>query len=127
MWYIAVIAVITIVALEVFGAVPDSSVGGPMTLMLIFLIAAVSLGVYEAWSKRRGFLGWIVSIVAALVGAFVAAMLGGAIMDTVLPLLQLDGSLAETRHPFLYVGSAAMMILTLAGSWLVLQVVNRWR
>lgn len=55
--YIAVIAVITIVALEFFGAVPDSSVGGPMTIALIFLIAALSLGIYEAWSRRRGFVG----------------------------------------------------------------------
>lgn len=54
-------------------------------------------------------------------------MLGGAIMDTILPLLKFEGSLIETRHPMLYGISAAMMLLSLAGSWLVIQVVYRWR
>ncbi len=40
MKYIALIAVIAILLLQLSGAIPQSSVGGPMTLALVFLIAA---------------------------------------------------------------------------------------
>lgn len=72
-------------------------------------------------------LGWIVSIVASLAGAYVAASLGSMVMGTILMLLNLEGSLAETRHPLLYVASAGMMLLTLLGSWIALRVVDRIR
>lgn len=127
MKYITLIAVITAVLLQVIGAIPDSSVGGPMTMALVFFTAALVFGFFEAWSKKRGVLGYIVSLVAALVGAVVAAMLGGMAMDMILPHLGLEGSLAATRHPMLYVTSAGMMLLTLLGSWIALWVVNRLR
>ena len=40
MKYIALIAVIAILLLEISGAIPRSSVGGPMTIALVFFIAA---------------------------------------------------------------------------------------
>jgi hypothetical protein len=54
-----------------------------MTLALVFLIAAVTVGIHEAWSNKRGVRGWIVSIVASLAGAFVAAEIGGMVMGTI--------------------------------------------
>lgn len=128
MIYIALIAVITVVLLQFAGAIPDSSVGGPMTMALVFFTAALVFGIFEAWSNKRGVFGFIVSIAAAIVGGVVAAMLGGMAMDVILPHLNsLQGSLAATRHPMLYITSAGMMILTLLGSWIALWIVNRLR
>ena len=127
MKYITLIAVITIVLLQLIGAIPQSSVGGAMTLALAFLVAALAVGIHEAWSKKRGVLGWIVSIVASLAGAFLAASLGSMVMETILMQTNLEGSLAETRHPLLYVSLAGMMLLTLLGSWIALRIVDRMR
>jgi hypothetical protein len=124
MKYITLIAVIAILLLQLTGAIPQSSVGGPMTLALAFLVAAVAVGIHDAWSKKRGVLGWIVSIVVSLAGAFLAASLGSMVMGTILMHLNLEGSLADTRHPLLYVASAGMMLLTLLGSWIALWIVT---
>jgi hypothetical protein len=128
---ITLIAVIAIVLIQFSGVVPLSSVGGPMTLAMVFLAAALAAGIYEAWSMRRGVLGWIVSILTALAGAIVAGLAGGTLMDLfmglIAPLIDLQGSLAETRHPLLYITSAAMMLFILLGAWLALRLVNRWR
>lgn len=127
MKYIALIAVIAILLLQFSGAVPQASVGGPMTLALVFFAAVLAVAIHEAWSNKRGVLGWIVSIVASLAGAFLAASLGSMVMETILMHLNLEGSLAETRHPLLYVASAGMMLLTLLGSWIALWIVSRLR
>jgi hypothetical protein len=127
MKYVTLIAVITILLLQLTGAIPQSSVGGAMTVALAFLVAALAVGIHEAWSKKRGVLGWIVSIVASLAGAFLAASLGSMVMETILMHLNLEGSLAETRHPLLYVSLAGMMLLTLLGSWIALRIVDRMR
>jgi hypothetical protein len=127
MKYIALIAVITIVLLQLTGAIPQSSVGAAMTLALAFLVAALAVGVHEAWSKKRGVLGWIVSIVTSLAGAFLAASLGSMVMETILMQLNLEEPLAATRHPLIYVSFAGMMLLTLLGSWIALWIVNRLR
>jgi len=127
MKYIALIAVIALLLLELSGAIPRSSVGGPMTIALVFLIAAVAVGIHEAWSNKRGVGGWIVSIVTALVGGLVGASLGSMVLETVQGLLGLEGALAETRHPLLYVSLVGMMLVALLGSWLALRIVDRMR
>ena len=133
MKYISLVAVIAIVLLQYSGAVPQSSVGGPMTLALVFLGAAVAVGIHEAWTKKRGVLGWIVSIVVALVGAFLASQLGELLFVAILMLLStlklvnVTGSLAATGGALLYLGLAAMMLLMLLGSSIALSIVNRWR
>ena len=127
MKYIVLIAVITLLALGLSGAIPQSSVGGPMTLALVFLIAALAVGIHDAWSKQRGVLGWIVSIVVALVGGLVGASLGSMVMETILMQTNLEGSLAETRHPLLYVSLVGMMLFALLGSWIALRIVDRMR
>lgn len=127
MTYITLIAVIAILLLQLTGAIPQSSVGGAMTLALVFLVAALAVGIREALVNKRGVLGWIVSIVASLVGAFLAANLGGVLLEALLMQQNLEGSLATTRHPLLYVASAGMMLLALLGSWIALWMVNRLR
>lgn len=131
MKWIALAAVAGIIVLQLLGTIPDSSVGGPMTLFFAFMLAALAAGIHEAWTMKRGVVGWIVSIVAALAGAIVAGLVGGSLVDTVMAVaaqaLDLQGSLAETQHPLLYVLSAAMMLLMLFGSWLALQIVNKLR
>ena len=124
---ITLLAVTAILLLAFSGALPKSSVGGAMTLALLFLVAALAVGLYEAWSKKRGVLGWIVSIVASVVGGFLGAGFGSMVLEPMLALLQPEGSLVATRHPLLYVSLAGMMILTLLGSWIALCFVNRLR
>jgi hypothetical protein len=133
MKYIAPIAVIAIMLLQFSGAVPQSSVGGPLTLALVFFAAALAVGIQEAWSNKRGVLGWIVNIPVSLVGGFLAAEVGNVIFPLILMLANMlglanvGGSLASAGGPLLYVSLAAMMLLMLAGSWIALQFVNRWR
>jgi uncharacterized membrane protein YeaQ/YmgE (transglycosylase-associated protein family) len=131
MKYIVLIAVIGILLLQASGAVPLSSVGGPMTLALAFFVAALAVGIHEAWTNKRGVLGWIVNIVVSFVGAFLAANLADILIVPILMLasmfVKMDGSLAATGGPVLYVSLAAMMVLTLLGSWCALWIVNRWR
>lgn len=133
MKYIALIAVIAILLVQFSGAVPDSSVGGPMTLALVVFVASLAVGVHDAWTNKRGVLGWIVNVPVSLIGAFLAAEVGNLLVLPILMLLQilglsnLEGSIAATGGFLLYASLAGMMLLMLLGSWLALQVVNRWR
>ncbi len=127
MIYIALIAVAGILLLQFSGAVPMSSVGGPMTIAVVIFAAALAVAIHEAWTNKRGVIGWIVNIPVAFVGTFLGAEVGNLILEPVLMKMNLQGSLAETRGPLLYIDSAAMMLIALLGSWLALQFVNRWR
>lgn len=124
---ITLFAVIAILLLELSGAMLNSSVGGPLTIMLILFLAMLAVGFHEAWLKKRGALGWIVSIVASVIGGFLAVNFGSMAMEMILPRLDLNGSLASSQHPLLYILSAGMAILTGLGSWITLQIVNRFR
>jgi hypothetical protein len=107
------------------GSIPVASVGGSLTIGLAFIVAALAVGVHEAWTKRRGVLGWIVNIVVSFIGVSVAAPIGG----TIIALLLSDGSrsLAATGGPLFSVALAGGMLVTLLGSWGALWIVNRWR
>ena len=125
MIYIALIAVIGILLMQWTGAIPLASVGGSMTIGFMYLAAALALGIHEAWTNKRGVLGWIVNIVVSFVGALVASPLGGMIIA----ILLTDGSrsLAVTGGPRFSVALAGGMLVTLLGSWGALWLVNRWR
>lgn len=127
MKYIALIAVFTLLLLEVSGSIPQSSVGGPMTIALVIFSAALAVGIRDAWLNRRGVLGWIVSIVISFVGTYVAAEIGGLIFGTMQVLLGVEGPLAQSGHPFLYVTLVGMVLITILGSWLALRLVARMR
>ncbi|MBX9710843.1 MAG: hypothetical protein K2X60_07410 [Xanthobacteraceae bacterium] len=122
---ITLLAVIAMWLLAFAGS--KSSVGGPLTMMLIAFLTMLAVGIYEAWSEKRGPIGWIVNIVASLVGGFLAVSVGGMLMEMLLTRVHFEGSLASSQHPLLYVLSAAMAILTVLGSWTALQIVNRLR
>jgi hypothetical protein len=124
---IILIAVIAMLVIELTDALPKSSVGGPLTMMLIVYLAALVLGLYEAWSQKRDVVGWIVSIVVSVVGGFIGSVVASLILGEVLSYLSLGVPLVETQHPVRYIASAGMMLLTLLGSWTALQIVNRYR
>jgi hypothetical protein len=128
MQYIVLIAVIGVLILQMSGAIPLDSVGGGLVIAMAFFAAALALAIYEAWTKRRGVLGWIVNIVVSFVGAFLAAQLGGAVV-AILVLSVVGGgtSLASAGGSAMSVALALMMVVTLLGSWGALWVVNRWR
>jgi hypothetical protein len=48
-------------------------------------------------------------------------------METMLMLVNFEGSLAETRGLLPYVSLAGMMLFNLLGSWIALRIVGRWR
>ena len=125
MKYIVPIAVIGILLLQWTGSIPRSSVGGPMTIALAVFIAALAVAIHEAWTKKRGVLGWIVNIVVSFVGALVAAPIGGMVIGILLS----DGSrsLAATGGPRFSLALAGGMLVTLLGAWGALWLVNRWR
>jgi hypothetical protein len=52
---IALLAVMAMLLLSV--AMPNSSVGGPLTIMLILFLVMLAVGIHEAWLKKRGVLG----------------------------------------------------------------------
>ena len=127
MKYIALIAVIGILLLHSTGAIPLTGVGGAMTMGWALLAAAPAVGIHEAWTKKRGVLGWIVNFVVSLVGAFLVAPLGGMIIAIILSPFMDRSSLAATGGTVMYVALAAMMVVVLLGSWGALWIVNRWR
>ena len=127
MIYIALIAVIGILLLHSTGAIPLTGVGGAMTMGLALLAAAPAVGIHEAWTKKRGVLGWIVNIVVSLVGAFLLAPLGGMVIVMILSPFMDRPSLAATGGPVMYAALAGMMLVTLLGAWGALWIVNRWR
>lgn len=125
MTYIVLIAVVGVLLLQWTGSIPLDSVGGAMVLAMPVLAGTLAVAIHEAWTKKRGVLGWIVNIVVSFLGAFLVAPLGGA----VIAILLSDGSqsLAATGGPRLSVALAGGMLVTLLGSWGALRIVDRWR
>lgn len=124
MAYIAAIAVAGILLLHFTGSIPLASVGGSLTIGLALVVAGLAVGIHEAWTSKRGVLGWIVNIAVSFLGTFVAAQLGGLIMVMLLPS---RGSLAATGGTVMAIALAGAMLFTLLGAWGALQLVNRWR
>ncbi len=122
---ITLLAVAAMLLLEIFG--PTSSVGGSMSFMLVFVVVTLAVPIEEAWSNRRGAIGWIVNLFASVLGGLTAIALIGMAMEAILPQLHLEGSLASSQHPLKYVVVAVIAIMMVAGSWIPLQLVNRLR
>jgi hypothetical protein len=125
---IIVLAVAGVLILQIAGAIPNDAVGGGLVIGAVLIVAAVAIGIHDAWTNRRGVLGWIVNIVVSFLGAFVAAQIAGPIVA--IPLLMLVGgtsSLAAAGDGVMSVALVLMMGLALLGSWGGLLLVNRWR
>jgi hypothetical protein len=128
MAYIVLMAVAGILLLQATGAVPLDSVGGPLAIAAAVLAGAVAVGIHEAWTRRRGVLGWIANIVVAVLGAlFVAPIAGGVMVMLLMPFMDGESSLAAAGGARLSVALAGQMAITLLGSWAALWLLNRWR
>jgi hypothetical protein len=128
MKYIVLIAVIGILLLQWTGSIPLASVGGPLTIGLAYIVAALAVGIHEAWTQKRGVLGWIVNIVVSFVGVFLAAQIGGIVIVMLLaPFMDGASSLAKAGGPVMSVALAGGMLVALLGAWAALWIVNRWR
>ena len=114
MIYIAVIAAAAILLLQLTDSIPMASVGGSMTIALVYFVAALAVAIHEAWTKRRGALGWVVNIVLSFVGALVAAPVGGGL----LAMLLSDGSrsLAAAGGVRFSIALVGGMLVTLLGA-----------
>lgn len=122
---IALAAIVAMILLDLLG--PRSSVGGPMGILMLSFLIMLAVGIHEAVTHRRSAPGWIVNIVVAMLGGIVAIILQGLLMEEILPLLKLEGSLAASVNPAKYILYAAMALLTVFGPWGAIQIVNRWR
>lgn len=128
MAYIALAAVVAILLLQWTGSLPNSSVGGPLLIALVYFVAVIAMAVHEAWTKKRSVIGWIVNVVVAVLGAFIAAQVGGMLMVMLLGGLgQMEGSLAKTGGPVFSIALVGSLLATLFGAWGAIQIVNRWR
>jgi len=128
MQYIMLIAVIGVLLLYWAGAIPLASVGGAMVIAMAVLVGTLAVAIHEAWTKKRGVLGWIVNIVVSFVGALLVAPLGGMVMVMLLfPFMDGSSSLAAAGGPQMSIALAGQMAITLLGSWGSLWLVNRWR
>ena len=90
-----------------------------LLLMLVFFGIIVVIGIYDAWSKKRGVVGWIVSVLTAVVG-------GAAVMAVCVGI----GDAMVRWWPQSPAGEAFLAItpvLMLAGAWAAVRVVNRFR
>jgi uncharacterized membrane protein YeaQ/YmgE (transglycosylase-associated protein family) len=86
-------------------------------VLLLFLVAALAVGLIDAWLKKRGVLGWIVSIVASVVGGIFGAVITSTVLDSP-KLLHLDGT---------PIFAACLLTGLLLGSWILVRIVNRFR
>lgn len=128
MMYIAFAAVAGVLLLHSSGAIPLDSVGGAIVITVAFFAAALAVGIHEAWTQKRGAVGWIVNIVASLVGAFVGAQFGGMIVVIVLSLFgNVESSIAKAGGPAMSFALAGGVLAAIVGSWGALQIVNRLR
>jgi uncharacterized membrane protein YeaQ/YmgE (transglycosylase-associated protein family) len=97
-----------------------------LLMAAIYLGVTGAVGIYEAWVKKRGAAGWIVNIVVSVIGGTIGGFaLGGAAMAPAEALgRQLGPNWAELDASL---GLVATIIGLVAGSWIALRIVNRFR
>ena len=122
---ITLLAVMATLLFDVLGT--KSSVGGPMTELLIGFLTMWSVGIYEAWSEKRGPLGWALSVFVAFIGGFIGISLFGMALERIMTLVHFEGVLATSNHPLRYIAMVGMPIFTVLGAWLPLKLINRLR
>jgi hypothetical protein len=127
MTYIAVIAVLGILLLQASGAIALGSVGGSLTLGFVLILAALAVGMHEAWTQKRGPLGWIVDLFVTFLSVLVAAPLGGALIALLLSPFASGTSLAASGGGVMSLALVAITCVVLASASGALWLVNRWR
>lgn len=117
-----------VVTLALFsGALSTSSVGGAMTLFLVYLLAALAVGIDDARRYRRGTLGWIVSVVVAVAGGVLGAGFGAMLIESAIKVLQFEGRLVDTQGPLLFAGLYGQLLVSIGGAWFMLKIINGFR
>ena len=124
---IAIVAIVGVLLLQATGSIPLSSVGGSLTIGLAYLTAGLAVGVHEAWTKRRGPLGWIVNLLVTFLGVLLTAPFGGMAMALLLSPFTAGRSLAAEGGVIMALALAGGMAAALASAWGALWLVNRWR
>ncbi len=127
MIYILTASIAALLLLQASGAIPPSSVGGPMTIALVVFAGALAVAIHEAWTRKRGVFGWVLNIVLVFVGAFAAAPIAGFVMVLLLSPFANGSSLAAAGGAVTAISLAGTMAIALLGSWGALQLANRWR
>jgi hypothetical protein len=118
---IVLLAVATTLFIDLFGS--KSSVGGPMTDLLVSFLIMLAVGLYEAWG--RGPIGWVVNVVLAITGGLGSLWLIGEALEAAMTAIHFQGKLATSNHPLRYIADVALPIFTVVGSWIPIQIVNR--
>lgn len=117
----------SILLLQAFGLIPMSSIEGPLVIAMVVFAGAIAVGLHEAWTEKRGVLGWLLNIVIVLVSAFFAAQAGGMLMVLLLKPYTQQSSLAAAGGGVMMVALIGAVITTLFGVWGALRLVKRWR
>ncbi len=80
---ITLLAVMAMLLVALSGS--TSSVGGPMTFMLVVFLVMLAVGIYEAGiEKPQRCLDRIVNIIVSVIGGFVAVSFAGMAMEMML-------------------------------------------
>lgn len=126
---IVLVGVAAILAVQLSGVIPLSSVGGSLVIAVVYLlVGTLAVAIHEAWTARRGVIGWIVNILVAFLGAFIATQVVGTVIVLLLGAIGgVDGSLARNGGPLFTATLVAGMLAAIYGAWGAIKVVNRWR
>lgn len=128
MQYIALLSVIGVLVLQATGAIPMSSVGGPMVIAMVGFAATFAVAIHEAWRMKRGVLGWILNIVVTFFGVVVFAPFGSLVLVPILsPFMTGGGSFAAEGGPVMTLALAGMMGIVVLSAWGSLWFLNLLR
>ncbi|MBT9288867.1 hypothetical protein [Prosthecodimorpha staleyi] len=128
MRYILSLAVLSILLLQWTRSIPMASVGGSLAIAVVFVAAALAVGIHEAWMHKRRVAGWIVNIVVSFFGAVLAAQIGGFLVVMLLgSVATVESSVAKSGEPLMSLALAGGMVATVLGAWAALRIVERWR
>jgi hypothetical protein len=117
---IAILAVAATLLLDMVGS--TSSVGGPMTDLLISFAIMLAVGIYAGWG--RGPVGWTINVVLAVIGGMAGLWLISLALESAMNVVHFEGKLATSHHPLRYIADVAMPFFTVLGSWLPTAIVK---
>ncbi|MCK1395999.1 hypothetical protein [Bradyrhizobium sp. 1] len=122
---IILLAIAAMLTLERFG--PGSSVGGPMSMLLVLVLIILGVTAHEAKSRERDEMRRGICIVVSIIGGVAAFILIALSIDAIEPYLPIEGPLDSSEDPVKYALVAATAIVVVLGSWLPLRAMNRLR
>lgn len=118
---VLLVSITAMLVLEVVSRKFGASLFAIYALVLCLIVLAV--GAYEAWSKKRGVLGWIANIVASAFGAFLAIPVLVFGMKIVVPRIESAIAPQILDYAVAAVGTSVLVIL----SWLPIRIVDLFR